>query len=122
MKFLVDNSLSPALTEALRTAGNDALHVRDYGMQASPDEDIFARAAEEGRVLVSADSDFSMLLALRNASHPSLILFRWNSERLPSRQAILILANMATLEALLERGAVVTFDAARVRVRPLPFR
>ena len=45
MKFLIDNSLSPLLSEALQTANHDSVHVRDYGLQKSEDEVIFDRAA-----------------------------------------------------------------------------
>lgn len=120
MRFLIDNALSPLLAEGLRRQGHDCAHVRDYGMQAASDRDIFERAAREHRVIVSADTDFGTMLALRAAFEPSVILLRGSTPRSPDAQLVELVANLPAIEDALAAGAVVVIDEHRIRVRSLP--
>jgi predicted nuclease of predicted toxin-antitoxin system len=89
-------------------------------MQAASDEAIFTRAAQEDRIIVTADTDFGTLLALRRESKPSVILFRRTEGRRPDQQASLLLSNLASIAIHLDQGCVVALEETRVRIRILP--
>ena len=119
MRFLVDNSLSPRMEDALNQAGHDAIHVRNIGMSAATDEVLFDSAADSQRIVVSQDSDFGTLLALRGQSAPSVILFRMRAKSVEATISPL-LSNLARIEADLNAGAIVVFEDTRIRIRRLP--
>jgi predicted nuclease of predicted toxin-antitoxin system len=120
MRFLIDNALSPVVAERLNQAGHEAVNVRALGLQQAEDELVFACAAEQDRVLVSADTDFGAILACRNDSKPSFVLFRRGTDRRPEQQAQLLLANLDAIAEPLISGAIVTIEQHRIRIRSLP--
>lgn len=120
MKFLIDNALPPHLAELLLAAGHDATHVRAYGMQAASDEAILSRAREEGRIVVSADSDFGAILAAQETECPSFILFREPNLLSASDYFDTLLPVLPLLEPELKTGCVAVFRRGHLRVRRLP--
>jgi predicted nuclease of predicted toxin-antitoxin system len=120
MKFLIDNALSPVISEILKEHGFDSVHVRDYNMQDSDDKSIFFRAKNEDRIIISADTDFGTLLALWNYSKPSVILFRRLLTRDPIKQAEILLSNFSQIQNDLENGSVIIIEQNRIRIRRLP--
>jgi predicted nuclease of predicted toxin-antitoxin system len=90
-------------------------------MHAASDEKILARALAEDRIVVSADSDFSAILAAQEAERPSFILFR-DPNLLVARDYVdMLLPVLPALERELLGGCVVVFRSNRLRVRKLPF-
>jgi predicted nuclease of predicted toxin-antitoxin system len=120
MKFLIDNVLSPQIAVGLVQAGYDAIHVRDLNMGTSPDIDIFNIAITQGRTIISADTDFGTLLALRAERFPSVILFRRGISHNPQTQLSILLLNLPNITVLLEQGSIIIFDKNRIRTRTLP--
>ena len=122
MKYLLDANLSPRVVEALVVAGYDATHVGDHGLLVAADDDILEWAGANETVVITADSDFAMLLATRRAQTPSVILLRDVADRPPAAHAQLLIDNLAAVEDVLQSGAILSLSPTRLRVRELPIK
>lgn len=58
MKLLLDQNLAPRLVAALAALYPDSKHVRDVGLAAANDDDVWRYAAAGGFTIVSKDADF----------------------------------------------------------------
>jgi predicted nuclease of predicted toxin-antitoxin system len=122
MRLLLDANLSPQVADGLRAAGFDAIHVADLGLITASDSAIFDRAVTDDLSVVTADSDFGMLLALRRATSPSVVHLRRVAELPPEAHLALLVANLPAIEPDLARGAIVSLSPTRLAVRDLPIR
>jgi predicted nuclease of predicted toxin-antitoxin system len=78
-------------------------------------------ARNNGYVVFTHDLDFGTLLALTRATGPSVIQLRTH-DVLPAAVDEIVLETLRTFESDLERGAIVTIDESRGKVRILPIR
>ncbi len=116
MKFLIDRCAGRRLAEWLRGQGYDVIESRALGPDPG-DQALLERAATEGRILVTIDTDFGELVYVRDVPHAGLV-------RLPDVPATRRIALMAEVlgrhRQALERQAVVTVRGGRVRVSQPP--
>lgn len=67
-RFLFDEHVNKPACDALRDRGVDVTHVLDIGLARASDADVFARAAVEGRIVVTRNyRDFSRLVEAYDA-------------------------------------------------------
>jgi predicted nuclease of predicted toxin-antitoxin system len=106
--FLVDAQLPPALAEALRQAGREAVHVIDLGLLAATDQRIWDEAISHSAVLVTKDRDFPLRRAARNDG-PTILWVRVGNTS--NRQLIeLVLSALPTIANAIDRDeAVIEF-------------
>lgn len=119
MRFLLDECISTRLAPMLAGAGHDVAHVSERELAGHVDDEVLRAARAEGRVFVSADTDFGELLARQDVALPSLVLFR-QGNRGPEHQATTLLGNLEEIAEDLLAGAIVVFTNDNIRIRRLP--
>lgn len=72
IRLYLDENLSPRIAEQLRRRGVDIVTVHDLDVAGDTDENHLDRAIRMGRVLVTSDTDFLVLVASGTA-HPGIV-------------------------------------------------
>jgi len=72
MNIIIDMNLSPDWCEVLAKDGILAFHWQTVGASNAPDSEIMQWAKEHGYVVFTHDLDFGTLLALTQATSPSV--------------------------------------------------
>ena len=114
MKVLLDSCVWGGVRKALSDAGHDVVWAGDWTRDPG-DEEILDHAHQETRVLITLDKDFGELAIVRGLPHGGLIRL---VDLSTSDQARISVAVLAKYGRELEARAIITVEAARVRVRP----
>jgi predicted nuclease of predicted toxin-antitoxin system len=113
--ILADENVLSAVVEGLRADGWDVASIAELA-PASDDADILARAAREGRVLLTDDKDFGELVVREGRAHGGVALLRLHGMR-PLQRALLVSRVLGSLMGEIRGNfAVVERDGA-VRIR-----
>lgn len=113
VKAGVSPSLPRTVTRALLAAGHDALDVRDVGLRGAPDDEVFARAVLEKRILISGDVDFANTLRFPPGSHAGIVVLRLPNDWEPATRAARAMVAVADVLSDLAEGALVVVDPTR---------
>ena len=121
MKLLVDMNLSPRWVKTLADQDVQAVHWISIGQATTSDLEIMAFAKSHDYVVLTQDLDFSAILAVTQGTKPSVVQIRADNLN-PDAIAQPVIAALRRLEPELERGALVTIDPKRARIRLLPLK
>ena len=121
-RFLVDEDMPRSLAPALRSAAEQAVDVRDFGLRGQPDGEVIAYARAHDQVLVTADLGFSNLLRFPPGSHPGIDVARLPNEMPTDDLVRIITSALSALASEDLEGNLVVVEEHRVRLRRKPAR
>jgi predicted nuclease of predicted toxin-antitoxin system len=121
MKILIDMNLSPDWVEVFTATNIESIHWSNIGNPAAKDTVLMTYAQVNNYIVFTNDLDFGTLLAIQQVNLPSVIQVR-TQDLLPANIGNLVISALQQFRLELERGALVTIDSSRLRVRILPIR
>lgn len=119
MRLLLDQGLPRSTVLELHKFNIDSVHVGDIGMATSTDADIINKALDDGRIVVTFDSDFHTILAANESLKPSVIRIR--IEGLKSKDLSNIIQNvLLSASEEIKNGAAISVNDNGIRIHRLP--
>ena len=119
MRFLADMGIAQSTINWLKSNGYDSIHLRERGLQRISDTEIVKIAKKEKRIILTCDLDFGDLMAASQDICPSVIIFRLDNEK-PKNVNKRLAQILKESSHALEKGAIISVDELRHRVRLLP--
>jgi predicted nuclease of predicted toxin-antitoxin system len=119
MKILIDMNLSPDWVNVFTAANIESVHWSSVGSPAAKDTVLMKYAQVNNYIVFTNDLDFGTLLAIQKVNLPSVIQIR-TQDLLPDSMGTFVISALDQFILELERGALLTIDSSRLRVRILP--
>jgi len=116
MRFLIDRCAGRLLADWLRKQGHDVVESRELGPDPG-DRALLEYATNEGRILITIDTDFGQLIYVEHVDHAGLIRL----PDVPSRARQLIAQDLLMrFEEELKAAAIITVRGGRIRISKRP--
>ena len=114
-------NLTPTWVPFLEKEGYEAKHWSNIGPITAPDTAIMEWARRNGYIVFTHDLDYGTLLFVTEAVAPSVIQLRCEDIR-PRSVGKIVLRALKKAQKEMEKGALVTVDLRRNRIRLLPLK
>jgi predicted nuclease of predicted toxin-antitoxin system len=118
MRFLANENIPLPSVNRLRMAGYDTAAIAE-GLSGAKDAEVLARAASEGRIVLTFDRDYGELIYRLGLPSPAGVIYFRFDPITPEEPADLLLQLMLVSNFPLEKKFTV-MERGQVRQRPLP--
>ena len=119
MRLLIDMNLSPRWADVLSEHNIEAIHWSNIGKADASDTEIIVYAKANNYTIFTHDLDFSAILAITNSNLPSVVQIRMGDIS-PVVNAHLVIKALLSAATEIEKGALITIDMNKTRLRILP--
>ena len=116
MRFKLDENLPTSAAHVLTSEGHNVETAAEESLEGAVDSAIFAACQEEGRVLVTLDTDFADIRAYPPGTHQGVMVLRPGRDAIPLvLEALRRAVSLLTTEPI--SGGLWIVEASRVRIR-----
>ena len=114
MKLLLDTCVWGGAKKTLESSGHDVVWTGDWPEDPG-DEEILAKANNDGRILITLDKDFGEIAIVKSKPHSGILRLVNLSA---NNQGIVCLRVIEQYGQVLQSGAIITVEPGRIRIRP----
>ena len=119
MKLLLDMNVPLMFSTLFTNKGIDTIRWSDIGLPNAKDNEIMSYARDNNLIVLTYDLDFSAILSTTHDLKPSIIQIRVSAKH-ADKAVNLIKAALSNNKSDLEKGAIISIDINKARLRLLP--